>query len=99
MQWIGQAGIAYPLHTLFFCFHMLEAYQVVGIPRSIQIRNYPLTLQAFITAPETTGRGSQPKKPGVCSKGDRAAGQGLAQETGHLADLPPRPTAYITAKV
>ena len=39
------------------------------------------------------------REAGVCSKGDQAVGQGLAQKAGHLADLSACPTARTAAEV
>ena len=39
------------------------------------------------------------QEAGVCSKGDWTAGQGLAEEAGHMADLSARPTADTIAKI
>ena len=114
MQWIGQHRLSTTCINFFRPlvakqhnwteswvngFRMLEAYQAVGIPRWSQIKTCQPDLQAFTTVSEVTGRGSQPSKTGVCSKGDLAAGQGLAQKAGHLADQSACSTTHTAAKI
>ena len=96
MQWIGQAGIAYPLHTLFFlasfCWRFIRLLEYLDGVRYEACGH-------LLQPPRLLEGARSHKKAGDCSKGDSAADQGLAQETGHLADLPPRPKAHTTAKV
>ena len=60
---------------------MLEAHRAAGIPWAT------VSSLTYTTAPGLLEGARSHREAGVCSKGDRAAGQGLAQKAGHLADL------------
>ena len=61
--------------------------------------SYPLALRAYTTAPRVLEWHCGNTKSLSNSKGLWKCGPGLAEEAGHLADLPPCPTAHSTTKI
>ena len=57
------------------------------------------TYKHLLQSPRLLKGAHSHQKAGVCSKGDWAAGQGLAQEAGHLADLSACFTTHTTAEI